>query len=181
MTVVCLGGGETFELFRAVCHRNRADVGRVQPGWRAPRRYELERRLAVAVLGLLWRCTDERDGLPVCDGKLPDRRRVQSERQSARGHHLALSHHREPERRNGHRDDPLFRRGRAVGAISAPAGNQTYSVGQPVSTTFGCTDSANAPGIRTCTDSNGVNAPSGTLDTSTPGRFTYAVTATSQD
>jgi hypothetical protein len=66
-------------------------------------------------------------------------------------------------------------------AIAFPAGGGTYSVGQVVPTSFGCTEGAGGTGISACTDSNGATGVSGTLDTSTVGTHTYTVTATSDD
>jgi hypothetical protein len=66
-------------------------------------------------------------------------------------------------------------------AITAPASGGTYTQGQAVTTAFACADSAGAPGIASCVDSNRQTAPSGTLDTSTLGARTYTVTATSRD
>jgi hypothetical protein len=65
-------------------------------------------------------------------------------------------------------------------AITSPNAGGVYSLNQVVPTTFGCFDGAGGPGIATCTDSNGSMSP-GTLDTSTYGQQTYAVTATSAD
>lgn len=64
-------------------------------------------------------------------------------------------------------------------AISAPADNGTYTLGEDVPTSFGCGDASGAPATGSCIDSNGRSGGSGTLDTGTVGAHTYAVTATS--
>jgi 6-phosphogluconolactonase (cycloisomerase 2 family) len=75
-------------------------------------------------------------------------------------------------------------------AISAPRVKGPYIVGQSAPTSFACTDAAFAPGISSCTDSNGTGGTpdggfgltgKGTLDTSTVGTHAYTVIAISRD
>jgi hypothetical protein len=65
--------------------------------------------------------------------------------------------------------------------IESPAGDKTYTVGKVVKTKFSCADGAGAPGIESCTDSNGGSGTSGRLYTALAGISTYTVTAKSKD
>ncbi len=65
--------------------------------------------------------------------------------------------------------------------ISTPANNQSYKLNQTVATKFSCAEASGAPGIASCTDSNGASGGTGQLKTSKAGTFTYTVTATSKD
>jgi hypothetical protein len=68
-----------------------------------------------------------------------------------------------------------------VAQIAAPAPGQVYTVGQSAPTQFSCADDPAGPGVRSCADSTGSSDGTGTLNTSTEGRHTYMVTATSRD
>ncbi len=67
-----------------------------------------------------------------------------------------------------------------------PTEGSVFAEGTTIDTEFSCEDSENAPGISTCEDSTGAQAPegatgSGTLQASSSGEFEYTVTATSSD
>lgn len=65
--------------------------------------------------------------------------------------------------------------------ITNPSSGQSYTLGETVQTSFACQEATGGPGLTSCTDSNGQASPAGHLDTSTYGRHTYSVTATSSD
>ena len=61
--------------------------------------------------------------------------------------------------------------GPPTAAVSAPADNQTFNLGQNVPTAFSCTEAQGGQGIQTCADSNGASGGAGSLDTGMARRF----------
>jgi YVTN family beta-propeller protein len=68
-----------------------------------------------------------------------------------------------------------------VAAIASPVAGHTYRRGQPVKTSFSCTEASGGPGLASCVDSNAANASVGHLNTRTVGAHIYTVTAVSKD
>ena len=64
--------------------------------------------------------------------------------------------------------------------ISTPTEGATYGENQVVDASYSCADGPNGPGISSCADSQGVGNGK-PIHTSTPGDYTFAVTATSRD
>jgi hypothetical protein len=71
--------------------------------------------------------------------------------------------------------------GPPTAAISTPTSGQSYRLGAYVPTNFSCSEALGGPGLVSCEDSNGENAPNGHLNTTSYGRFDYSVTAVSRD
>ena len=66
-------------------------------------------------------------------------------------------------------------------SIQSPVTGASYAVGQVVHSSFGCSEGAFGPGIASCRDAKGADAPAGVIDTSRAGRFAYRVTVISKD
>jgi hypothetical protein len=62
--------------------------------------------------------------------------------------------------------------------IASPTANATYAVGQIIPASYSCAEDAGGPGLASCT---GSVADGTRVDTSNPGVYTFAVTATSRD
>lgn len=75
----------------------------------------------------------------------------------------------------------VFTAGPPTAQINSPGGARTFAPGQPVATSFACSESEAGPGIASCTDSTGHSGTTGQLDTSTIGAHMYTVTAISSD
>jgi hypothetical protein len=72
--------------------------------------------------------------------------------------------------------------GPPLASIDSPSGGSyVYAQGATVATSFHCTAGTDDPAAPTCKDSNGATGGTGSLNTSTPGIYTYRVTATSSD
>jgi Fibronectin type III domain len=65
-------------------------------------------------------------------------------------------------------------------SISSPGSGHTYQLGQKVTTRFSCKGLIEGA-LAACKDSNGAGGGTGRLNTSTPGRHSYVVTATATD
>jgi len=68
----------------------------------------------------------------------------------------------------------------SVTSTTPPGGGGHYFQGQRVIASYSCTDGAFGPGIDSCTDDHSIGNGN-PIDTSTPGRFTLKLTATSKD
>lgn len=63
--------------------------------------------------------------------------------------------------------------------VSAPVKDKVYAQGADVTASFTCTEAEGGPGIASCVDADG-RSSGARISTSTPGTFTYVVTATSE-
>ncbi|MHB1537982.1 MAG: NHL repeat-containing protein, partial [Solirubrobacteraceae bacterium] len=66
-------------------------------------------------------------------------------------------------------------------SIASPLNGAVYEQYAVVPTSFACTEGAGGPGLASCRDGNGANAPSGKLTTSYLGARTYSVVAISKN
>jgi YVTN family beta-propeller protein len=67
-------------------------------------------------------------------------------------------------------------------SILSPASGEIYEVGAIVKTLFFCEEGEGGPGLQSCEDEEGVQAPNeGRMGTLLPGEYEYSVTATSED
>lgn len=67
-----------------------------------------------------------------------------------------------------------------IADITSPIDGQVFATGWAATAAFSCSPGLDDPGLSSCIDSSGSTGPHA-LDTSTPGAYSYTVTATSQD
>jgi DNA-binding SARP family transcriptional activator len=97
---------------------------------------------------------------------------------------LATSWGGSPSRAHVHATAIAARCSGCVASISAPRAGSIYTVGQPVTTTFSCSDAVHGGRVMSCDDSSGHDSQTGghsRLNTSTPGVHIYAVTAIARE
>jgi len=71
--------------------------------------------------------------------------------------------------------------GRPTVQIDDPVFGQEIPIGSTYSTTFSCEEAPGGPGLASCRDEDGADAPTGQLDTSSAGEHFYEVTAISEN